>query len=175
LRSLAYFGLIAFLPLYLQYNNIPLIIGGQMLFLLLFFGAIGGLIGGYLSDLFGRKVIIVGSLVISSPLFYIFLHSTGLLSYLVLALAGAALLASFSVTIVAAQEVISKNAAMASGLMLGFGVGIGGLGVGLVGLVAEHIGLAYAINSLIWLPLCAGLVGLTIVEQKSSLYTSVNS
>ncbi len=175
LRSLAYFGLIAFLPLYLQSKDIPLIIGGQMVFIFLFAGAIGGLIGGYLSDLFGRRAIIVGSLVIASPLFYLFLNSNGLLSYIILALAGAALLSSFSVTIVAAQEVISKNAAMASGLMLGFGVGIGGLGVGLVGLVAEHISLAYAISVLIWLPLCAGLVGLTIAEQKSSLYTSVNS
>ncbi|HEY3425518.1 MAG TPA: MFS transporter [Negativicutes bacterium] len=175
LRSLAYFGLIAFLPLYLQNNNIPLIIGGQMLFLLLFSGAMGGLIGGYLSDLVGRKVIIVSSLVIASPLFYLFLNSNGLLSYLVLALAGAALLASFSVTIVAAQEVLSKNAAMASGLMLGFSVGIGGLGVGLVGLVAEHIGLSYAISVLIWLPLCAGLFGLTIEEKKSFSSTGVPS
>lgn len=166
LRSLAYFGLIAFLPLYLQKNSISLLIGSRLLFVMLFAGAMGGLIGGHLSDVFGRKTSIVGSLIIASPLFYLFLNSSGLLSYTLLAFAGAALLASFSVTIVAAQEVISKNAAMAAGLTLGFGIGIGGLGVGLVGLIAEHMGLGYVISLLIWLPLLAGLFGLSLKSTK---------
>jgi FSR family fosmidomycin resistance protein-like MFS transporter len=104
--------------------------------------------------------------IVASPLFYLFLSAGGGFSYVLLALAGAALLASFSVTIVAAQEVISKNAAMAAGLMLGFGNGIGGLGVGLVGIMAEHMSIGYAVNFLIWLPLLAGLFGLTIKDRK---------
>lgn len=166
-RSLAYFGLVAFLPLYLQQENISLVAGSRILFLMLFSGAVGGLAGGYLSDLVGRKAVIVGSLVAASPFFYLFLGTSGPLSYLCLILAGACLLASFSVTIVVAQEVISKNAAMASGLMLGFGIGIGGLGVGLVGLLAEHMGIVYAIRLLIWLPLLAGLLGLRIKGRKA--------
>lgn len=165
-RSLAYFSLIAFLPLYLQSENIPLLTGSRLVFLMLFSGAIGGLIGGHLSDLFGRRVVIVSSLVASSPLLHFFLHTSGPLSYLFLALAGAALLASFSVTIVVAQEAVCKNAAMATGLMLGFGIGIGGLGVGLVGLLVEHAGIRYAIHLLIWLPLLAGLLGLSIKARK---------
>lgn len=174
-RSLAYFGLVSFLPLYLQHENISLLTGSRLLFLMLFSGAVGGLVGGYLSDLFGRKAVIVGSLVAASPLFYLYLGSSGLLSYLLLALAGASLLASFSVTIVVAQEVISKNAAMAAGLMLGFGIGIGGLGVGLVGLLAEHMGIVYAVHLLIWLPLFAGLFGLSIKGKKTPAFLSVNS
>ena len=165
-RSLAYYGLISFLPLYLQQKNISLLTGSHMLFVMLFAGAFGGLLGGHLSDLIGRKAVIVGSLVVASPLFYLFLSAGGVFSYILLALAGAALLASFSVTIVAAQEVISKNAAMAAGLMLGFGNGIGGLGVGLVGIMAEHMSIGYAVNFLIWLPLLAGLFGLIIKDRK---------
>ncbi|CQR74639.1 Fosmidomycin resistance protein [Sporomusa ovata DSM 2662] len=168
-RSLAYFGLIAFLPLYLQTTNISLLAGSRLLFVMLFSGAMGGIVGGYLSDRIGRKAVIVGSLVISSPMFYFFLNTNGFLSYVLLALAGAALLASFSVTVVVAQETISKNAAMASGLMLGFGIGIGGLGVGLVGMIAEHQGIVFAINLLIWLPLLAGLFGLGMNVKKHTI------
>jgi FSR family fosmidomycin resistance protein-like MFS transporter len=173
-RSLAYFGLVAFLPLYLQQNNISLLTGSRLLFVMLFAGAVGGLVGGHLSDRFGRKIVIVGSLVIASPLFYLFLITSGFLGYLLLAMAGAALLASFSVTVVVSQEVISKNAAMAAGLTLGFGIGVGGLGVGLVGIFAEQFGIGYAIHLLICLPLLAGLFGLSIKGKKSSVLSSIN-
>jgi FSR family fosmidomycin resistance protein-like MFS transporter len=51
---------------------------------------------------------------------------------------------------------------MAAGLMLGFGIGIGGLGVGLMGLVVEFLGIGRAIEILAWIPLLAGLLGLSI-------------
>lgn len=162
LRSLAYFGLIAFLPLYLRATHVSFGTSSWLLFIMLFAGAIGGLIGGYLSDLFGRKLIIVVSLFLASPLLYLFLTVNGILSYVFLALGGAALLASFSVTVVTAQEILSKSAAMASGLMLGFGVGVGGLGIGIVGMLAEYVGISYVIHLLVWLPILAGIFGLTM-------------
>ena len=166
LRSLSYFSLVAFLPLYLQHRDVSLVHGGRLLFLMLFMGAMGGLGGGFLSDRFGRKPVIVGSLVLSTPLFFLFLRTDGPVSWLFLALGGAALLASFSVTVVVAQEIISRNAAMAAGLMLGFGIGIGGLGVGLMGLLVERIGIDKAIGLLISLPLAAGLLGLSLGKRK---------
>jgi FSR family fosmidomycin resistance protein-like MFS transporter len=161
-RSLTYFGLIAFLPLYLQTQNISITDSSYLLFIMLFAGAMGGIFGGYLSDKVGRKTVIICSLILASPLFYCFLHTSGFIKYIFLSLAGAALLASFSVTVVLAQEIISKNAAMASGLTLGFGIGMGGLGIALVGIIIEHMGLAYAINMLVWFPLLAGLLAFTL-------------
>lgn len=166
-RSLTYFGLISFLPLYLQTRNVSIMASGYFIFIMLFAGAMGGVIGGYLSDRIGRKSVIAGSLILATPLFYLFLQSGGFAMYLCLILAGASLLASFSVTLVLAQEVISKNAATASGLTLGFAIGIGGLGVGLVGILIEHMGLAFGVNLLVRLPLAAGLLGLALKNGKT--------
>ncbi len=167
-RSLAYFSLVTFLPLYFQEQGITLISGSRLIFLMLFMGAIGGLVGGYLSDLFGRKLVIVGSLLLATPLFYSFLHTDGMVSYMFLAGAGATLLASFSVTVVVAQEVISKNAAMAAGLMLGFGIGIGGLGVSLMGLIVEWVGIDFGIHLLVFMPVVGGLLGLSLRGRKAA-------
>ncbi|MBP2651699.1 MAG: major facilitator superfamily 1 [Firmicutes bacterium] len=174
-RSLAYFGLIAFLPLYLTTKNISIVDSSHFIFIMLFTGAIGGIFGGLLSDKWGRKAVIVSSLVLATPFFWLFLYSGGIVKYLFLAFAGANLLASFSVTVVMAQEIISKNAAMASGLTLGFGIGMGGLGVGLVGVIIEHIGLNFAINMLVWFPLFAGLLALSLKEKATSVLVQQES
>lgn len=161
LRSMAYFGLISFLPLYLlEQRGTPLTQSAHLLFAMLFAGAIGGMIGGRLSDRIGRRAVVVGSLALSTPLFLLFQHSQGDAATLWLCLAGAALLASFSVTVAQAQEILSHNAAIASGLTMGFGVGMGGLGVWLVGLFIEHAGLAPAITLLAFCPLAAALPAL---------------
>ncbi len=65
-RSFCYFGLVAFLPLYYQQQNISLIAGSHYLSLMLFAGAVGGLIGGYISDIIGRKPVIVDSLILTT-------------------------------------------------------------------------------------------------------------
>jgi len=161
-RSMTYFGLISFIPLYLRHKDIPLGASSRLVFLMLFAGSLGGLAGGYLADRIGRKPVIVISLLTCCPVLYLFLHTTGPASTVCLGLAGALLLASFSVTVAAAHQVISQNAGLASGLMLGFGVGIGGLGVGLMGVLVDHTGIVPAMKVLAGLPLLAGLLGLCL-------------
>lgn len=164
-RSLAFFGLVAFLPLYFHLgpDRYSALVGSRLVFLMLFAGAMGGLVGGYLSDFFGRRAVIVGSLVAATPTLRLFLHLDGVPAAVCLALGGAFLLASFSVTIVAAQEALGREKeATAAGLMLGFSIGIGGMGVGLLGAPAEHLGVPWVVNFLTWLPLAAGALGLLL-------------
>ncbi|HUX38507.1 MAG TPA: MFS transporter [Rectinemataceae bacterium] len=165
IRSVAYTGLLAMLPLYFHSKNIPNLEASRMLTLMLFVGAIGGVTGGFLSDRFGRKPLIVGSLILATPLFFGFLATSGALSLVFFALGGAALLSSFSVTIVAAQEAIPDNKAMAAGLSLGFANGIGALAVVLIGTIGDLLGLGTAIAILFCLPLVSGLVGLLLKTQ----------
>ncbi|MBE0446934.1 MAG: MFS transporter [Actinobacteria bacterium] len=154
-RSLSFFGLITFLPKFLSDHGFSPVAGGMLLSILALSGALGGLLGGFLSDSWGRKPIIIGSLFLTVPFLNIFLLSSGWLMSLWMALAGASLLASFSVTVVAAQEIFPDNKAVASSLALGFGLGLGGLGVGLIGMLADSVGLDRAIAFISFLPMVA--------------------
>ena len=70
LRSWAYSGLVVFIPLLLHERGVSLLLAGRALFVFLFFGALGGMLGGYLSDRIGRQQVIVVSLV-GFPLFLV--------------------------------------------------------------------------------------------------------
>ncbi len=167
-RSLAYTGMLTILPLYFKSQNLSNIAASHLVTIMLFAGAIGGILGGFISDLYGRKLLIVGSLVAATPLFIAFLHTQGVLSTVFLALAGAALLSSFSVTVVAAQEAIPDNKALAAGLTMGFAGGIGGLAVILIGRIGDIWGLTSAILVIFLLPILAGLAALFMKSRPAA-------
>ncbi|AGA68134.1 sugar phosphate permease [Desulfitobacterium dichloroeliminans LMG P-21439] len=167
-RSLAYTGMLTMLPLYFKSQNLSNIAASHLVTIMLAAGAMGGITGGFISDRFGRKPLIVGSLFLATPLFFAFLFTEGTLSTIFLALAGASLLSSFSVTVVAAQEVIPHNKAMAAGLTLGFAGGIGGLAVVLIGGIADLWGLQMAISTLFVLPLIAGIIALFMKSHPAA-------
>lgn len=167
IRTLAYSGLLALFPLYFSTKDL-LISWNNLMFIMLFCGAIGGILGGYLSDRFGRKRIIVTSLILTTPLLFGFFYSTGLISTIFLALAGASLLSSFSVTIVAAQEVIPQNKSLASGLSMGFAQGLGSLAIIPIGRIGDIYGLTTAIIILFSLPIVSGLLALLIQRKPYS-------
>ena len=172
LRSFCYYGLMAFLPLYLlQVKGMPLITGSKYLSAMLFAGVAGGLLGGFISDIIGRKPVIIGSLVLATPLYYLFLNSSGFLAYVIIVIAGALIMASFPVGVVFAQERLKDNVAMASGLMTGFMIGFGGIGVGLVGVVTEQFGISAAINMLIICPVLAGLAILPLKDYSGKKFS----
>lgn len=166
-RSISFFGLVTFLPKFLIDNGYSPALSGMLLSALTFSGAIGGLIGGFLSDNWGRKPVIIGSLSLAVPPLFLFQIFNNWMVGFWLILAGAMLLASFSVTVVSAQEIFPDNKAVASSLALGFGLGLGGLGVGLIGHMASIIGLERTISFLGFLPLIAATFALGLPGRKS--------
>jgi MFS transporter, FSR family, fosmidomycin resistance protein len=168
IRSLSYTGMLTMLPLYFQSQNISNIAASRLLTLMLFTGAIGGLMGGFISDYYGRKRLIVGSLVLSTPLFFVFFYTEGIVSIIFLALAGATLLSSFSVTVIAAQEAIPDNKALAAGLSMGLAGGIGGLAVISIGWIADIWGLSSAVFVIFLLPVVAGLLALLMKSRPAA-------
>jgi FSR family fosmidomycin resistance protein-like MFS transporter len=160
LRSWGYSGLIIFIPLFLLDQGVALALTGRALFVFLFFGALGGILGGHLSDRVGRQQVIAVSLLVFPFLMAAALGLSGPWRWIFLATAGMALLASFSVTVVFAQDLLPRHLGLASGLTLGLAFGAGGLGVGMSGLMADLLGLRRAVWALALLPGLAGILAL---------------
>lgn len=160
LRSWGSSGLVVFMPLFLIQQGMAFSLTGRALFLFLFFGALGGLLGGHFSDRIGRQQVIAASLLIYPPVMVTALTLQGSMRWILLAIGGMALLASNSVTVVFAQELLPHHIGLASGLTLGLAFGAGGLGAGVSGIVADLLGLRASVWTLVLLPGLAGLLAL---------------
>jgi FSR family fosmidomycin resistance protein-like MFS transporter len=167
LRSWASSGLVIFLPLLLHEEGVSLPVTARVLFVFLFCGALGGLLGGHLSDRVGRMQIIATSLLLFPFLMALALLTGGPLGWIILALAGMALLGSYSVTVVFAQEMLPGNLGVASGLTFGLSFGAGGVGVALSGIMADLFGLLPSVWMLLVLPGIAGLLALSLASGHS--------
>jgi FSR family fosmidomycin resistance protein-like MFS transporter len=162
LRAWVYMSTSAYLPLFLEGKGVELWSASLLLTVFLGGGAVAGLYGGHLSDRLGRKSVIIASMLLYPVFASLMMLAKGPWLWLLTALSGASLLASFSVTVVLAQELLPRNLGLASGLILGLGFGTGGLGVSLSGWIADQIGLHQTMWILAIVPLCAALVAAMI-------------
>ena len=161
LRSWVYMSAITYLPMLFQDRGIQLQSGSLILTVFLASGAVAGLYGGHLSDRIGRKSVIVWTLLLYPILAALMLLAKGPWVWVLAGASGAALLASFSVTIVLTQELLPRYLGLASGLILGLGFGTGGLGTAFSGYLADMLGL----YTTFWVLACAPLlaVGLAVL------------
>lgn len=141
LRSWIQSGLATYIPLYYTnyLHNNPLL-GSYLLSAFLLAGGIGTLLGGPISDKFGRRNLMIGSLLLSFVLMVIFPHTTGWVTTVVLVFLGGILASSYSTTVVLGQQMMPENVGIASGIILGFSFGLGGIGVLFLGNIADYFG-----------------------------------
>lgn len=159
MRSWIQMGLVTFIPFYyINHLKGDPLLAGKMVTTFLISGTIGTLAGSRLADRWGHKNFLTLTMLLMIPLLYLFLKVQGWGAFVILALAGFVLIASFSVTVVMAQDLLPGKLGMASGLMVGFAIGTGGLGVTLLGLVADHWGVPTALQSLTIMPLIGFLL-----------------
>jgi FSR family fosmidomycin resistance protein-like MFS transporter len=79
------------------------------------------------------------------------------------------LVSSFGVTVVMAQSVIPQRLGMVSGLMVGFAIGTGGIGVTFLGMIADRWGVPMALKTIFALPLAGfGLSLLLLFPHKKT-------
>ena len=167
-RTFVYFGLLTFVPLYYTGAlDTSKAAANTALTLMLVGGAFGTLCGGPLADRFGRRSVLFGSMTLLPPLILLFHELSPPASTIELFFIGAAVIATFSVTVVMGQEYLPGRLGTASGVTLGLSIGLGGLGAPVLGLVADHWGLNTTLYVLAVLPLGGLLLTFTLPPARS--------
>ncbi|MGO9120699.1 MAG: MFS transporter [Desulfomonilaceae bacterium] len=163
MRSWIVAGLMAYIPFYyIDFEKGDPLYAGTLVSVFLLGGVIGTLVGSPLADRWGHNRFLILSLALTSLLLPLIFVTHGLMLFVVLGAVGMVLISSFTVTMVMGQELLPNNVGIASGLMAGFAIGTGGIGVTLLGVVADHFGVPAALQSIMLLPVIGLLISFFI-------------
>jgi FSR family fosmidomycin resistance protein-like MFS transporter len=165
LRSVAWFGLLTFVPLWEVSLGHSKSYGAHLLSLMLVTGAIGTLLAGPAADRFGRRPVLLASNLIVPPAILVFVLVGGVPGALALCVIGPAVVGTFGVTMVMSQEYLPRHIGMASGLSIGLSIGLGGIAAVILGAVADSVDLKTAFYVCAAAPLLGA--ALTVVLPSS--------
>jgi len=145
LRSVAWFGLLTFVPLWVVANGGTEGEGGRTLALMLLSGAVGTLVLGPVADRVGlRRTLLVTQAVL--PFLVVgFVALGGLAGTIALMLVGPCVVGTFGVTMVLSQLYLPRHVGVASGLSVGLAMGLGGIAAVVLGAVADAVDLQTAL------------------------------
>jgi MFS transporter, FSR family, fosmidomycin resistance protein len=156
-RSVAWFGLVTFVPLWEVSLGHSKAHGSHLLSLMLLAGGLGTLAAGPLADRLGRRPVLIASLLATAPLILVYVLVGGVPGAVALALVGVCVIGTFGVTMVMSQEYLPRRIGMASGLSIGLSIGLGGIAAVGLGALADSIDLRSAMYAAAAAPV-AGLV-----------------
>ena len=155
-RGFMHACLTAFLPLYIMQQSGNVWLAGAALSLFEAAGVVGILTVGGLSDLFGRKRLLIFCLVVSPFAFLLFTYTSGWLQLLLLLLTGFSLLSTTPVMLAMIQEFSVEGSSAANGVFMMISFLARSAVVVLVGFVADQMGLEQTF-------ILCGLLGMTAI------------
>jgi FSR family fosmidomycin resistance protein-like MFS transporter len=103
--------------------------------------AVGTVGCGSLADRFGRRTVILATLVLSAPAVLLFTLFPGPWAFVSAIFIGFLAASTAPLMLLMAQQLMAARAGLASGLVMGLGFVTGALGVPINGAIADHIGL----------------------------------
>jgi FSR family fosmidomycin resistance protein-like MFS transporter len=109
--------------------------------------------------------VLIGSMTVIPPLVVGMLASGPALGIVFAALAGAATIATFAVTIVMGQELLPGRLGISAGVTIGLSIGLGGVGAPLLGLLADAHGLRSVFVAVAVLPVLALVLTLALPNR----------
>jgi FSR family fosmidomycin resistance protein-like MFS transporter len=136
------------------------------IFTFLLAGAVGTFLGGPFADRFGKRNVILVSLLAAAPLALILPFAGSAAAIVLLALLGVIIMSSFSVTVVYAQELIPGKIGTMSGLIVGLAFGMGAIGSVVLGSLIDFIGLMPTMIATAFLPLLGLVAFLLPTDEK---------
>jgi FSR family fosmidomycin resistance protein-like MFS transporter len=174
-RSILFYGLITFIPLYwINYLNQSKAAGGAALTIMATAGVVGNLLGGKLADRFGNiKIMLVGFSMLIPLLPALIWVRNPHVAMLFLVPIGLALTATYSPMIVTGQAYLPNHIGLSSGVTLGVAVAIGGIAAPLLGKIADHHGIRWALAGVAFLPVLTTGLTLTLPNPKNLLSRTV--
>ena len=146
LRSVAWFALLSFVPLWIVSLGHSETYGNHLLSLMLLAGAAGTLLLGPLADRIGLRRTLLVTQILLPPLMLIFVYAGGVLGAVCLMLVGVCVVGTFGVTMVLSQLYLPRHVGLASGLAIGLAMGLGGVAAVVLGAVADAIDLKTALT-----------------------------
>lgn len=147
-------GMTSFYPFYLMEHRGLTIDKAQLyIFVFLVAGAIGTFLGGPLADFWGRRNVIWFSIIGALPFAFLLPYANLFWSAVLLFIIGVTIIASSSVVVVYAQELVPGKIGTVSGLFFGLSFGIGGLAAAALGALADWTSLGLVIHLCAFLPL----------------------
>ncbi|HEX3290232.1 MAG TPA: MFS transporter [Gaiella sp.] len=145
LRSVAWFGLLTFVPLWVVANGGTEGEGGRELSLMLVSGAVGTLVLGPVADRIGLRRTLLVTQALLPVLIVVFVTVGGAVGTLALMLVGLCVVGTFGVTMVLSQLYLPRHVGVASGLSVGLAMGLGGIAAVVLGAVADAVDLQTAL------------------------------
>jgi MFS transporter, FSR family, fosmidomycin resistance protein len=162
LRSVSWFTLLAFVPLWIVSLGHSKADGNRLLFLMLLSGAAGTLILGPVADRIGLRRTLVITQALVTPMILVFVYAGGIPGALALMLVGVCVVGTFGVTMVLSQLYLPRHLGMASGLSVGLAMGVGGVAAVVLGAVADALDLKTALTICALVPLLGVAVALRL-------------
>ncbi|HVU78991.1 MAG TPA: MFS transporter [Gaiellaceae bacterium] len=167
LRGIAWFTLLAFVPLWAVSLGHSKAYGNRLLFLMLLAGAFGTLVLGPVADRVGLRRTLVVTQALVPPLMLVFIYGGGIAGVVALMLVGMCVVGTFGVTMVLSQLYLPQHIGMASGISVGLAMGIGGVAAVVLGAVADVVDLRVALTISALPPLLGVVASLRLPRPKT--------